>query len=1687
MNKNTPNKIVNLILKPYPKYLRKLFILFFLAFSFSHHSFAQGTTCSNATTLTINGSCSTNVSPNGSDSNPLFSGCGNGNNSNNVGWYTFTVSGGPLSVTITGIGTRNLAFQLIGSTTNNCSNLSEILCVNNQGGSGGNNSTETTTTTLSNGTYFIKVLNTGGGNLNLASLCVTGTVPENTVPTTGNNSITTCSGNLYDSGGSLGNYADDSDGYTVINPSIAGNKIRVSGTLITEGGYDYMTIYDGVGVGGTILWGGSPHGTGTACTTITVPTITSTSGSLTVRYFSDFSNVCEGFNLAISCIAPPIITSLSSASGCVGSSLTINGTNLSSASSVTIGGTAAAIVSNTDTAIIVTVGTGTTGNVVVTTPGGSDSSASAFTVLQNPTITTQPTAPAEVCEGAGTRTISVISPDATTYQWRRNGVNLTNTAPYSNVTTHTLTITNPAAAVAGNFDVVLINGTCSTISNEVVFNVTTPPVFTSNPNNPTVSAGDNASLTVVATNSPSSYLWQVSTDNGVIWNTISNGGIYSNATTATLNITNVTLSMNGYLYRARAANSCGNSSFSNSGILTVDLSYCTPSVSTGVEVTNYITTVNFIGNLVNSDNGPTTYSSSPIGYQNWISLGSRATQAQGEGVNIFVNTGTGGVRNYLKAWVDWNKDGAFDTTTEVVYQCTSAFLNTTFGFQIPIDATPGNYRIRLRVNSSTSGNNTFGPCGNLTTGGETEDYLFTVIENCAAKITSITDGVNCGTGSVTLNAVGSSGTTSYRWYESATGGTYTSTTSTSWDTPSISTTTTYYVTAFNGTCESLYRTAVTANVKPVASLSFSNSDPEICGENIIITLSAVGSNEQVVLVDEDFEGGSSVFSNNQIASPDGAITNWQVRTSTYIPLYPDYPVWYPAISSGFGTNKFAMSTSDLSAGGTTSGKVNEALELISAVNTTDLINLTLTFRMYFSSYYDSNDANTEGVFIEVDDGTGWSSPIASYLSDEGIGTQFVTKSLDLSAYTNIANLKIRIRYRASWCDGVAIDDIKLFGDRPLVPNFTWTSGLPIDAYVDLACTIPYTSGTPASAVYVKPTLAQLEFANYSFTANANLANGCTTSGTVNITNNTRIWKGLVSTDWNDENNWSPVGVPTLQSCVLVPENLIISGTNYSAYGKYINIKDTGTLTVNSNNNLIIAQEVTVDNGGSVTFENNSSLVQIDNAINTGNITYKRTADNIKGSDYIYWSSPVSNQLLNSIYSSPTSGPKYAWNTLANNGNGANGNTAQGNWVNANNNTMQTATGYIVRGSSTFSMPATNINSTFIGVPNNGIITKSVSRGSYTGSDYTGANGVIITNLDDNYNLIGNPYPCAINALDFLSDNSSILNGQVKLWSHGSDPSNANANPFYGSFGYNYSPRDYITINFTGSTSPAASDIIKAGQAFFVIMQDGPATTTNVTFSNSIRRDTNGDAYANDNFFKNSNFENTNTPVNTLAFERHRIWLDIVDSSGISNRTVIGYVTGATMDNDNLYDAFSPLSSMRIYSLINSEEFLIQGRALPFDSNDQVPLGFNVSTAGTYHIAINAIDGLFEGNQEIYLKDELLNIYHDLKTAPYAFTTASGAHNDRFKIVYLNNVLSNSNSHFNENEVQITKFDGVIDIVSGNQIMNNVKIYDIRGRLIIEKENVNNNILSIDTKNIENQVLIVNITTTENIKISKKVL
>lgn len=854
--------------------------------------------------------------------------------------------------------------------------------------------------------------------------------------------------------------------------------------------------------------------------------------------------------------------------------------------------------------------------------------------------------------------------------------------------------------------------------------------------------------------------------------------------------------------------------------------YCIPTSNTSTRYIENVSTVGYITDISNLGTGR-----APSGYADYTAA-QPVTQVPGGGVSLDYYLRVS--RQFVKVWVDWDNDGTFtDAAPELVY--TTGGIQTidgSAGFVVPGATAPGNYRIRIR---SFEASQTFGPCGNLAT-GETEDYRLIVVADCAAKPTTVHDGERCDNGSVVLGVEGTPGVTEYRFYDSQTGGSLVGTQAavagiTNWSTPSIGATTTYYVTAFNGSCESWYREPIIATINPTTNITVTPSVPEVCGENNIVQITAGGDFVIDYLVDEDFEGGGfGVLNRVNVAA--NADTQWTNRTSPYVPVGF---VWKPAITSKNIGNRFALSNSDFAAPNPKDTQLRTAV--LDATNFSDLY---LSFRHFFS-YYPGEPVQFADVDISIDSGTNWIN-LAQYTADLGYGGSFVQELIDLSAYAGLPNLMIRFRFHlaggSAWADGWAIDDVKVYGTRPLNTTFTWSGGT-VDAFTDPACTIPYVAQA-VTTVYVRPTLAQLLSPTWSFTATATLGNGCPVSQLINITNKTKTWNGSVDNDWNDPNNWSPNGVPDITTCVIIPDVTAtnysnIGGINYDAFGKTLQVLDDGDLQLRSGNTLTIEDFVEVEPAGIFHIENSGSLIQINNVANTGDITMDRNAVTNSYLDYVYWSTPVDGFVVDNI--TPSSSHVYQWEPTVDNFGAYLGDF--GIWT-AASGAMTTGRGYIIRGSSGIS--------TFDGVPNNGDITTPISRSTYQGGTYAGPTATLVTEDDDNWNLLGNPYPSAISADDFITFNNTHLEQFVKIWTHGIDPSAAIADPFYQDFVLNYDVADYITYNALGGTQFGFDGYIGAGQGFFVLMTDAASTSENVTFNNTMRSNT----YRNDQFYRNSN-------------------------------------------------------------------------------------------------------------------------------------------------------------------------------------------------------------------------------------------
>jgi len=467
--------------------------------------------------------------------------------------------------------------------------------------------------------------------------------------------------------------------------------------------------------------------------------------------------------------------------------------------------------------------------------------------------------------------------------------------------------------------------------------------------------------------------------------------------------------------------------------------------------------------------------------------------------------------------------------------------------------------------------------------------------------------------------------------------------------------------------------------------------------------------------------------------------------------------------------------------------------------------------------------------------------------------------------------------------------------------------------------------------------------------------------------------------------------------------------------------------------------------GTLTFENNASLIQANNVagLNSGNIIYKRLSQFMNKNDYTYWSSPVSGQTLKALV--PNTVAYYSWGT--------------DNWISEPSSKVMypPGRGYIIlvpkAGVYTGTYPETvsfpyREPVQFVGVPNNGPYSLNI-------------NGV------DLYNLIGNPYPSALSADAFLQENCVDhlrVEGTLRFWTHNTKLSATG-----------YASADYAYYNFTGgtgtgtaSTKPGFSDAaplgnIATGQSFFVISK-GPGP---VVFNNNMRVGAGG---------KNSQFYR-GTKSKTEAVEKHRIWLNLTNAGGAFKQMLVGYVSGATEGYDSAFDgeSFDGNTFVDFYSISESRNFAIQGRGLPFDAKDKVPLGYSTTITGTFEISIDRADGSLS-DQPVYVEDKMTSIIHNLKNGPYSFSTAKGMFNDRLVLRYSDKAADPSLGNQSVDEKQkglvVSVKSHKIKINSFDQVMDNVMVYDLKGSLLYEKNQLNENEFTIPNFNSSDQFLIV---------------
>ena len=237
-----------------------------------------------------------------------------------------------------------------------------------------------------------------------------------------------------------------------------------------------------------------------------------------------------------------------------------NGTNISGATS-----------SSYTTPATATTDSGSTFSVVVTNSAGSATSNNATLTVNAaavaPSITAQPASQTVTAGQTATFSVSANGTAPLSYQWRRNGTNISGATSSSYTTPATATTDS-----GSTFSVVVTNSAGSATSNNAVLNVNAAavaPSITAQPGNQSVTAGQTATFSVSATGTaPMSYQWR------------KNGTSISGATASSYTTPATSMTDSGSTFSVSISNSAGSVTSNNATLTVNQAAPIAPSIAT---------------------------------------------------------------------------------------------------------------------------------------------------------------------------------------------------------------------------------------------------------------------------------------------------------------------------------------------------------------------------------------------------------------------------------------------------------------------------------------------------------------------------------------------------------------------------------------------------------------------------------------------------------------------------------------------------------------------------------------------------------------------------------------------------------------------------------------------------------------------------------------------------------------------------------------------------------------------------------------------------------------------------------------------------------------------------------------------------------------------------------------------------
>ncbi|WP_338733415.1 HYR-like domain-containing protein [Mangrovimonas cancribranchiae] len=403
----------------------------------------------------------------------------------------------------------------------------------------------------------------------------------------------------------------------------------------------------------------------------------------------------------------------------------------------------------------------------------------------------------------------------------------------------------------------------------------------------------------------------------------------------------------------------------------------------------------------------------------------------------------------------------------------------------------------------------------------------------------------------------------------------------------------------------------------------------------------------------------------------------------------------------------------------------------------------------------------------------------------------------------------------------------------------------------------------------------------------------------------------------------------------------------------------------------------------------------------------------------------------------------------------------------------------------------NQNYSFRGQPNNGSITNNTVTAGPTNTNQT---------------LIGNPYPSAIDANEFIKDNlpggnpgtSSSIDGALYFWKQSS------TNNTHVTVAYQGGYATYSLIGGVPATAhpdiagvgDASLDIpgryIPVGQGFFVTSAAQADQISNeVRFHNSQRvfvKETSGSSV----FFRDQN-SNNQTEDTTDSNAIKRVRLEFISPEGAVRPLLLGFTPDNTATNgfDYGYDAENSDSYPNDMSFdIEGKRYVIQGVGA-FNEENIYPVIIDLEASGPIDIALNDLEN-FEESVDVFVYDALQGTYSRINDANFHINLDAGIYQDRFFITFQEeqtlSVINETHHNIVLNYLQST--DEIYVKTPQNLKTKQVYLVNMLGQTVRSWNSTNAPLgheFKLPVNNISEGSYIIKVLTTNQITVNKKIV